>query len=187
MLSTRRPTCGLFIPLLMMTLLTGCRDSAEETGAVSDTAVPARSEAEATGSVGEEAHPPAPPPPAESSFTAYYFHWTIRCQTCLEIEEMSREAISTSFADQLARGRLRWRAHNMELPEYAHFLEDFDLSTPSLVLVRRQGEMVAEWKVLQRVWDLVEEPWNLEAYVVEETRQFLSLGESPASDESTPG
>ncbi len=104
---------------------------------------------------------------------AYYFHWTTRCHTCLEIEKYSRDVMIESFGDELKSGRLEWHAHNMELPEHEHFQKDFDLSTPSLVLVRLEDEVIAEWKVLGEVWDLVETPADLQDYVRAGTRAYL--------------
>ena len=80
------------------------------------------------------------------------------------------------YRRELEAGRLEWHAHNMELPEYEHFQKDFDLSTPSLVLVRLEDGVVAEWKVLGDVWDLIETPADLEDYVRAGTRAYLALG-----------
>ena len=130
----------------------------------------------------------AKPEPAEDySVSAYYFHWTIRCQGCLEIEAMSREAIFSTFADDMREGDLQWITRDMDLPEYAHFLEDFELNTPSLVLVRKQGEQIVEYKVLAAVWEMKEEPAKLQAYVTEETQQFLAAPSAEATGDPASG
>jgi thioredoxin 1 len=110
---------------------------------------------------------------------AYYFHWTTRCQTCLEIEQYGRDVMIDSFGDELEAGRLEWHAHNMELPEHQHFQEDFDLSTPSLVLVRLEDGVIAEWKVLGKVWDLVKTPADLQDYVRAGTSAYLARAFGP--------
>ncbi|MHC4220127.1 MAG: nitrophenyl compound nitroreductase subunit ArsF family protein [Planctomycetota bacterium] len=109
---------------------------------------------------------------------AYYFHWTTRCQTCLEIEQYSRNVMIETFGDQLEADRLEWHAHNMEQPEYEHFQTDFELSTASLVLVRLTDGAIAEWKVLGDVWKLIEVPQDLQDYVETETRAYLDLASS---------
>ena len=106
---------------------------------------------------------------------AYYFHWTTRCQTCLEIEQYSRNVMIETFGDQLEADRLEWHAHNMEQPEHEHFQTDFELSTASLVLVRLADGAIAEWKVLGDVWKLIEVPQDLQDYVEAETRAYLDL------------
>jgi thioredoxin 1 len=110
---------------------------------------------------------------------AYYFHWTVRCDGCLGIEKSSHEALTEAFGEALERGRLEWQVHNMEQPEYEHFQEDFDLSTSSLVLVRFEAGRIAEWKVLGRVWDLMEAPDQLKDYVTAETGAYLAAAFDP--------
>jgi thioredoxin 1 len=115
----------------------------------------------------------------ETKVIAYYFHWTVRCEGCLGIEKSSHEAMVEAFDDQLGDGRLEWHAHNMEQPEYEHFQEDFELSTSSLVLVRLEAGQVAEWKVLGRVWDLMETHEDLKDYVKAETGTYLAAAFDP--------
>ena len=104
---------------------------------------------------------------------AYYFHWTTRCQSCLEIEQYSRDVMIETFGDQLEADRLEWHAHNMEQPEHEHFQTDFELSTAALVLVRLTDGAIIEWKVLGDVWKLVEVREDLQDYVEAETRAYL--------------
>ena len=66
---------------------------------------------------------------------AYYFHGTARCVTCKKIEAFAREAIGESFPDAIQDGRLEVRSVDYEEPENEHFLEDYRLPSPSLVLV----------------------------------------------------
>jgi thioredoxin 1 len=142
-------------------------DSQPETDE-SETAEPETAESDAAGArAGADAHQGA------EKVIAYYFHWTVRCQTCLEIEKYSRNVMIETFGDQLEADRLEWRAHNMEQPDYEHFQTDFELSTSSLVLVRLADGAIAEWKVLGDVWKLVEIPEDLQDYVEAETRAFL--------------
>ena len=115
----------------------------------------------------------------EDKFVAYYFHWSSRCQTCLEIEEYSSNVIHESFADDIEEGRLEWHALNMELPEYEHFQQDFELSTPSLVLLHVDHGQIADWTVLAEVWDLVYTPWDLEEFVKAQTREYLAIAYGP--------
>ena len=110
----------------------------------------------------------------EDKVIAYYFHWTSRCHTCLEIEEYSRNVIFETFGADLEAGRLEWHAHDMELPKYEHYQRDFELSMPSLVLVHVDDGRIADWKVLSRVWDLVHTPWELEDYIKDQTQEYLA-------------
>ncbi|PWB71781.1 MAG: hypothetical protein C3F15_12325 [Holophagae bacterium] len=107
---------------------------------------------------------------------AYYFHGDFRCRTCLAIERQAHETITADFADELASGRLTWRALNVEQPGNEHFVEDFKLVTRSLVLVSYQDGKVQRFQNLDKVWQLVRDEELFSQYVRESTRAFLDEG-----------
>jgi hypothetical protein len=113
------------------------------------------------------------PPEAEHVVVAYYFHGTYRCSTCLRIEQYSREALEAGFPEGIESGRLEWYAVNVEEPQNEHFVEDYELTTRSLVLVEMEGGEQTRWKNLQRVWELVADREAFMAYVQQETRSYL--------------
>jgi hypothetical protein len=106
-------------------------------------------------------------------FIAYYFHRTIRCPTCLSIEKQSKEAIEGAYAGELNAGRLEWHAVNIEEAGNEHFEKDFELQSQSLVLVKMTGERVTRWKLLPKVWELVEDSYGFQQYVVTAVAEFL--------------
>lgn len=106
--------------------------------------------------------------------TAYYFHGTSRCETCLLIEALARAVVEQQFRSELTANRLGWQSVNYDLPENRHFLTDFNLSCPSLVLVEQQDGKPLRWKLLGDTWQLVHEPARLNDYVATEVRNFLS-------------
>ena len=113
----------------------------------------------------------------EPFVVAYYFHNTHRCVTCLAIEQRADEALQRAFPDELASRRLRWAAINMELAENQHVIFDYDLTSPSLVLVLVEGDLEREYRVLTRTWELIHQDQGgpFDAYVIAQTR--LMLGE----------
>jgi hypothetical protein len=104
---------------------------------------------------------------------AYYFHATVRCETCLTIEKQAESVMARRFGAELARRELAFRTVDYNQPENAHFLKDYKLSSPSLVLVRQKAGTDQQWKVLERTWDLVKFPPVLDQYIEEETRKLL--------------
>lgn len=104
---------------------------------------------------------------------AYYFHGTIRCETCLKIEQQAKAVIEQQFSNELAANRLMFTSVNYDLPENAHFLTDYKLPCPSLVLVRQKDGKDEQWKLLGDVWNLVEDPVKFNGYVETEVRNFL--------------
>lgn len=173
--------------LLVMLAAIGCDRSPAGAGAAgpsrpggaAGTAKPqAATTAPGRGDTLEAAAEPATSAAAEAPrrFVAYYFHRTARCPTCLSIEEQSRAAIELGCGDELSAGRLEWHAANIEQPGNGHFEQDFDLRAQSLVLVETAGGRVTRWKLLPRVWELVEDPYAFQEYVMTEVALFLSGG-----------
>lgn len=105
---------------------------------------------------------------------AYYFHTTQRCASCRAIEAYSREAIETAFADELEDGRLVWRTVNLDIKGNEHFIEDYGLYTKSLILVNETRGKPAQWKNLEKVWQLLPDKAKFLRYVQEEARAYLT-------------
>jgi hypothetical protein len=119
--------------------------------------------------------------PAEPArrVAAYYFHTTIRCSTCLLIEERAGRVLGEAFAGEIADGLLRWQPVNLQAPENRHYLADLRVRPKSLTLVEYYGEVPTERKELPGVWKLVHgEPEAFRRYLVEEIRSFLDGAEN---------
>ncbi len=120
-----------------------------------------------------QAAEPGTSSPGGRRVVAYYFHATQRCATCRTIESHSAEAITTTFASELARGTLEWRPVNVQLPQNRHFIQDYQLFTRSLVLVEFKDGRQVRYKVLEKTWELVGNKTALQDYVVGEVRAML--------------
>lgn len=110
---------------------------------------------------------------SDSKVVVYYFHGNTRCFTCRAIENFSRAAVGNGFTDELQKGRLEFLAVNIEEPANEHFVQDYQLVTRSLVLVRYTDGKQEKWKNLDRVWELVRDNDAFARYVQTETKQFL--------------
>ncbi len=104
---------------------------------------------------------------------AYYFHGTVRCETCLKIEKQAHELIRIRFAAEVASERLVFKPVNYDKPENDHFWKDYKLPCPSLVLVRQKDGKDQEWKLRGQTWDFVRIPPKLDQYIEEGTSKFL--------------
>ena len=103
----------------------------------------------------------------------YYLYVTPRCQTCLDIEAFSHEAITSAFAQEIEKGLVEWHAYDTGIPEYAHYWDDFELVLKSLVVTEvKNGERV-RWKICDKVWDLVEDKPAFLSYVQKEIQAYL--------------
>ncbi|MCP5457490.1 MAG: hypothetical protein H7A29_06555 [Thermotogae bacterium] len=45
----------------------------------------------------------------EDFVVLYYFHGTIRCKVCLDMEANAKKAVETHFSSQYGTGTLRWK------------------------------------------------------------------------------
>lgn len=140
---------------------------------------PRRAVAPAGAEVDTMAAAPAPDAataPVQHSVVAYYFHGNYRCRTCSAMQEYAREALQQAYADALAEGRLEWRPVNTDEPENAHFIQDYQLATRSLVIAQFEGDDQVAYKNLERIWELVSDKEAFLKYVIEETGQYLAAG-----------
>lgn len=129
------------------------------------------------------AHDEAIPLP-DNGLVAFYFHGNTRCPTCRSIEAQAHDLVAADFADPLTDGRLVWQTVNYETPGYEHFVDDYQLVAPVVVLsVRRDGKEAA-WRSLDRVWELVGDETAFAEYVREEVKDMLADQEpaTPSGD-----
>jgi len=104
---------------------------------------------------------------------AFYFHGNVRCATCRKIEAWADKAIHSGFAEALDDGALTWSVVNIDAPPNRHFVEDFQLTTRSVVLAEYRDGRVVRSKNLDKVWQLVRSEDDFTDYIQAETTTFL--------------
>lgn len=102
-----------------------------------------------------------------------YFHTTVRCASCLKVENLTTLAVTTRFAVPISEKRLVWRVVNVDEPENDHFTKDYGLYTKSVVVSEVRDGREVRWKNLDQVWKLLGEPERFQDYVEKEVRAFL--------------
>ncbi|MGA2263003.1 MAG: nitrophenyl compound nitroreductase subunit ArsF family protein [Acidobacteriota bacterium] len=112
--------------------------------------------------------------PEAPKVAVYYFHNTVRCATCMRMEDYSGFAIQAGFPNELKSGKIEWRVVNMQMPENRHFAEDFKLHMSSLVIVRFKDGKQVEWRNLEKIWDHVGDITDFVKYVQSNVRAFLN-------------
>lgn len=109
----------------------------------------------------------------EHKVIVYYFHGEKRCPTCRKFETYTTELMKTAFTGQQQSGTLEFRVVNVDDPGNKHFIYDYELTTKSVVLADfRDGEQ-ANWKNLDRIWELVGDKEIFMDYIKGETEIFL--------------
>lgn len=110
----------------------------------------------------------------QNGVAALYFHGDTRCPTCRKIESTAEESIAAKYAEEIKRGMVTWQDVNYELPANRHYLEEFGLVAPTLVLVKTSNGRQVDWRNLERVWELVGDRAAFSAYVEEGINSYLA-------------
>ncbi|WP_103134593.1 nitrophenyl compound nitroreductase subunit ArsF family protein [Mesotoga sp. B105.6.4] len=105
----------------------------------------------------------------------YYFHGTIRCKACLEMETNAKRVIESYFPSQYEAGILRWKVANIDLPENYHYLEDYIIMYNTLVIQEFIDDKPGEWKELWHAWELSEKKAQYIEYIRNEIASFLEV------------
>lgn len=130
----------------------------------------------------EAATAPAPP-----VLVVYYFHRTLRCPSCLTIEEWTKRAVNDGFPVELDSGRIALKVANLDEPGNAHFNGDYRLNTQSVVLSDTRDGRETRWKNLEEVWELLDDEAKFLDYIRAEIREFLAeTGAAKGADPAAP-
>jgi hypothetical protein len=71
---------------------------------------------------------------AKPKVEVYYFHATMRCPTCLAVEEQTKKTLDENFAADLKAGTIQLKVLNLEEKENKALTEKFEVGWSSLIL-----------------------------------------------------
>lgn len=110
---------------------------------------------------------------SDSKVIAYYFHGNARCPACYKLEQYSKEAVETSFKNELASGKLEFKVINVEEKANEHFVNEYQLYTKSLVISLIKDGKEIKSKNLEKIWEYVRNKQKFYSYITEEIKSFL--------------
>jgi hypothetical protein len=119
--------------------------------------------------------PPNAPPKSSQKVVVYYFHGTTRCPTCRKFEAFTGETLRQAFPEALRRRRLKWRVLNVDKPANEHFVSDYQLHTRAIVVAKIKDGKQAEWKNLDKIWELVSDKKVFVKYIQDEVSSYLGV------------
>jgi len=162
------------VTVMLLLALQGMADPAGSPAPAEPTGAPAATAPATPGSNPETAAP--------VKLVACYFHGTVRCVTCLEIERESRQVVFQSFMEPLGQGILEWRSVNYDTEPGLALAAPFKLSIPSLVLFYEGVDgKIQRWKNLEQMWDFAGDPGKLREYVQGEVLAMLGQVRPPSA------
>jgi len=89
------------------------------------------------------------------------------------MEKYSREAIESNFKEDLASGRLEFKAVNVEDRGNEHFVNDYKLYTKSLILSLVKDGKEVKSKNLDKIWELARNKQKFIEYVTAEVNALM--------------
>jgi len=104
------------------------------------------------------------------TYTVYYFHPTARCESCINIENFTKELVTTKYTTPLS---MKYVALNIEDPENEHFRKDFNLKFSSVVIVKSKKGETEKYKNLDSIWTYSENKFNFFNYADREIQSFM--------------
>ena len=104
---------------------------------------------------------------SEIKFTAYYFHPTARCESCINLENYIEELIETKY---LSSG-FRFNEINIEQKENEHYRKDYNLLFSSVIIENSENK---KWKNLDSIWSFTNDKTKFFEYTEKEINQFIN-------------
>jgi len=109
-------------------------------------------------------------PDAGENYSVYYFHPTARCESCINIENFTKELIESKYSNYPAVG---FKAFNIEDKENEHFKKDYGLKFSSVVLSKRKNGREEKFKLLDSVWTYSGDRDGFIKYADSEIQKFI--------------
>lgn len=103
------------------------------------------------------------------SYTMFYFHPTARCESCINIENFSKELLETKYS---SNPKIEFKALNIEDSENEHFRKDYDLKFSSVVLTKHKDNKEEKYKNLDSIWTYSSDKDGFFKYMQSEIKEF---------------
>ncbi|MCX7765119.1 MAG: nitrophenyl compound nitroreductase subunit ArsF family protein [Candidatus Sumerlaeia bacterium] len=103
----------------------------------------------------------------------YYFHGTVRCTACINVEFYTNEVLETYFAKELQNGKLQFATFNVDELQNQHYIKEFQLVSNSLVIALYKGKKLIKHKTLADVWEYQRNKEKCMQYIKAEIEKIL--------------
>jgi hypothetical protein len=110
---------------------------------------------------------------AQEEIIVYYFHGNMRCRACRMIESLTEESVRYQSENQVVSALpLHYKAVNVEHRGNQRFIQNYQLSTRSVVLSHVINGKELNWKRLDGVWQKLGSQTEFIDYVTSEIRMM---------------
>jgi len=110
----------------------------------------------------------------DNQVVVYYFHRKFRCQSCEVLESTLLNTMQVTYADHFGAGKLAMCIINVDDLENRHYLDQFEIFSNSIIIVKKKRGVVARFKNLESIWDISEDRDAISLMLQTEVAGFLS-------------
>ncbi len=93
----------------------------------------------------------------------YYLHSTFRCVTCNTIESMTKALLDSTYSQDIEEGRIQWI--EADFMANTALAKQFEIVASCVVVAEMKDGVVTDYKRLDDVWTLMENPAAFNAYI----------------------
>ncbi len=104
------------------------------------------------------------------SYTLYYFHPSARCESCINIENFTKELIESNY---IKNTEIKFVALNIENTQNEHFRKDYDLKFSSIIISKQKKNKEEKYKNLDSIWTYSDDKEGFFKYMQSEIKEFL--------------
>jgi len=74
-------------------------------------------------------------PPSASQVDIYYFHFSRRCKTCLNVEKVTKESVEALYSEQIKKGEVTFQSVNLDEDEGEAIGEKNNIEGQTLIVI----------------------------------------------------
>jgi hypothetical protein len=104
------------------------------------------------------------------SFTMYYFHPTARCESCINIENFTKELIEAKYK---SNPLIKFEALNIEDTQNEHYRKDYNLKFSSVLISKTKDGKEEKYKNLDSIWSYSDNKDGFTKYMDYEIKEFI--------------
>jgi len=102
-----------------------------------------------------------------------YFHTTVRCESCLKIEEHIFNTIKDVFEKEQKDNLITVKSIDFWEEGNEHFEKAYKFDTQTLILSKKVNGKEVKWKNLDKIFDYAGNYLHFQKYLKEEIESFM--------------
>jgi hypothetical protein len=101
-----------------------------------------------------------------------YFHATIRCASCIQIEDFISKTVNLAFEKELKDSTIKLTSLDFMQPENEPLMKKYGFDTQALIISKVVDGKEVKFKNLDLIWDYLSDFSKFEKYIEDEIKIF---------------